>query len=137
MMTLTPLVEELMRGTEWQRTPTEITSQDYFAMIVKGIEYLYMLTGRGTAFSDDMIDAENQTFSGNLNLTEKMIVLWSAEIDLLEKVRADKNAIVGYTTDAISITNADKPYQYLSQSIDELRQKIRTAFYKLTAFVGE
>lgn len=136
-MTLEPLVEELMRGTEWQRTPTEITPQDYFAMIVKGIEYLYMLTGRGAAFSDDMIDAESQTFSGSLNLTEKMIVLWAAEIELLEKVRADKNAIVGYTTDALSVTNADKPYQYLSQSIDELRQKIRTAFYKLTAFVGE
>ena len=136
-MDLVPLIEELKRGTEWQRTPTEIKPEEYFAMIVKGIEYLYMITGRGASYRDDMIDAENQTFSGKLNLTEKMIVLWAAEIELLEKVRADKNAIVGYTTDALSVTNADKPYQYLSQSIDELRQKIRAAFYKLTAFVGE
>lgn len=66
-----------------------------------------------------------------------MIVVWAAQIEFLEKVRADKNAIVGYTTDALSVTHADKPYQYISGTIAELRQQIRTAFYKLVSFVGE
>ena len=137
MTDLIALVDELKRITQWQRTPQVIDASEYTAMVVKGIQHLYVLTGRGEAYKDNMVNWAANTFSGTLNLTEKTIVLAAAQIDFFEKVRADKNAIVGYTTDALSVTNADKPYQYLSQTIDELRQQIRIAYYKLNAFVLE
>lgn len=134
MTDLKPLVEDMMRATAWQRTPQEVTYGDYVNMIIGGLKHLYLITGRGDSYVDTMVDADAETFSADLNLTEKMIVLYASQIEFFEKVRADKNAIVGYTTDALSVTNADKPYQYLSQTIDELRQKIRVAYYKLVSY---
>ena len=44
------------------------------------------------------------------------------------------NRIVGYTTDAMSITNADKPYANISQTIAELLNRQRILYYKMTRF---
>lgn len=140
MTDLAPLVEELRRSTEWQRTPQAITLVEYQTMIINGLKYLFIITGRGSSYSDALVETDDSgglTYSGTLDLTEQMIVLWAAQIEVFEKVRADKNAIVGYTTDALTVTNADKPFQYLSGTIDELRQKIRMAYYKLISYVGE
>lgn len=139
-MDLIPLVDELKTATAWQRTPQAILHEDYVNMIVNGIKYLYLITGRGDAFDPDMIGEDDDnlpTFTGTLSLTEQMIVVWAAQISLYERVRADKNSIVGYTTDALTVTNADKPYRYLSETIEELRRNIRAAYYKLISYVGD
>ena len=41
------------------------------------------------------------------------------------------NSRVGYTTDAFSVTNADKPYGHLADTIRELEKDRRTLHYKL------
>lgn len=138
-MKLAPLVDELRRLTKWQRTPQAIEYEEHLTMIINGIKYLYALTGRDQLFREDMFDVDTPAeaeFDGTLNITEELIVMCAAQIEFYEKVRADKNAIVGYTTDALSVTNADKPFQYLTGTIEELQQKIRTAFYKLTPYAG-
>lgn len=134
-MDLQPFVDALKDKTAWQRTPAAISDEQYLEMIIHGIEYLFMLTGRDGEIQDGSIDREAKTFAGELGLTEKKIVGWAAEIELLERVRDDKNAIVGYTTDALSVTNADKPYQYLTDSINYLKHEIRVAYYKLVGYV--
>lgn len=45
------------------------------------------------------------------------------------------NNIVGYTTDALSVTNADKPYTHIAQTIGEKEKKRRRIFYKMTEYV--
>lgn len=138
-MKLAPLVDELRRLTKWQRTPQAIEYEEYLIMIINGIKYLYTLTGRDQLFREDMFDVDipaEAEFDGTLNITEELIVMCAAQIEFYEKVRADKNAIIGYTTDALSVTHADKPFQYLTGTIEELQQKIRTAFYKLTPYAG-
>ena len=45
------------------------------------------------------------------------------------------NRIVGYSTDAMSITNADKPYANISQTIAELSNRQRILYYTMTRFV--
>lgn len=55
MTEIKPLVDELKREMEWQRTPQEITDDELTDMIINGIKYLYMLTGRGSSYHDDMV----------------------------------------------------------------------------------
>ena len=50
---------------------------------------------------------------------------------MLRKARANVNSIMGYTTDAMSVTNADKPYLYITDTIKELEEKIRRIHYKM------
>lgn len=58
----------------------------------------------------------------------------TAEIGFYRKVQGSVNSIVGYTTDALSVTNADKPYIYLGATIKELENKRRMLFYKMTRY---
>lgn len=125
-----------MGATKWQRTPQAVELDDYFYMIVKGIKNLYILTGRGGIDVESMID-DNGEFSAPLNLTEQSIVLDYAKIEFYDMVRSDKNSIVGYTTDALTVTHADKPHLYLTGTIEELRKNIRVSYYKLIQYVGE
>lgn len=134
MTDLSLIVADLMRAVAWQRTPQTVEYSDYLNMVINGIKHLYLITGRGDTYVDTMVNVDAEEFSVDLNMPEKMIVLYASEIEFFEKVRADKNAIVGYTTDALSVTNADKPYQYLTQTIEELRQRIRVAYYKLVSY---
>lgn len=58
-----------------------------------------------------------------------------AQIAFFNKVKTDVNNIVSYTTDALSITNADKPYANLKDSISELERERHNVFYKMLPFV--
>ncbi len=49
-------------------------------------------------------------------------------------MQTDVNRIVGYATDALTITNADKPYANISQTIAELMNKQRILYYKMVRF---
>ena len=62
-------------------------------------------------------------------------MLTTAEIGFYRRVQSDVNRIVGYSTDAMSITNADKPYANISQTIAELSNRQRILYYKMTRFV--
>lgn len=79
---------------------------------------------------------ENETasFAKELPADELEYVLVTAEINFYRRVQTDVNRIVGYSTDALSITNADKPYANLSQTILELTNKQRVLYYKMTRF---
>ena len=43
-------------------------------------------------------------------IDEEAYILICAQIEFFRKVQSDVNNIVGYTTDALTVTNADKPY---------------------------
>lgn len=63
-----------------------------------------------------------------------MFVIAHANSLFMRKIQTDVNNIVGYTTDAMAITNADKPYQYLAQTIAEYEIIERRLYYKMLAY---
>lgn len=70
-----------------------------------------------------------------MSADEYEYVLTTAEISFYRRVQSDVNRIVGYSTDAMTITNADKPYANISQTISELLNRQRILYYKMTRFV--
>lgn len=130
------LAEELMRRTEWQRTPSPLQLEHYSDMIAYGIKRLYIDTGRALEFKSDSIVVEGYepVFTGDLALDEEEYVLICAQIDFFKKVQSDVNNIVGYTTDALTVTNADKPYVHLQDTIDKQEQERRIVYYKMIRF---
>ena len=137
MTSITELAKDLQDAVAWQRTPEELFLFDYEKMIVNGIKTLYIDTGRAASFSRDMItvDDENEkVFSVTLPIDEEKYVLLIAQIAFFKKVQSDVNNIVGYTTDALSVTNADKPYAHLQDTISNLENERRIVFYKMTNY---
>lgn len=121
------MAKELHQRTEWQDTPVEVTNDDYLEIVRQAIRHLYVMTGRYAQYD------EAQSFA--LSPDEYEYVLTTAEIGFYRRVQSDVNRIVGYSTDAMSITNADKPYANISQTVTELLNRQRILYYKMTRFV--
>ena len=117
MTDLERLAMELKQRTEWQDVPVQLTEVDYQEIVCQAIRHLYVMTGRSEQYDGEA--------TITLNADEYEYALTTAELSFYRKVQSDVNRIVGYSTDALSITNADKPYANISQTIAELSNRQR------------
>ena len=134
---ITELIQELRDQTEWQRTPVKLSDKNYYDMIVYGLKRLYIDTQRASVYDKSTIEQrEDGTFwfDQDLLIDEKAYVLICAQINFFKKVASDVNNIVGYTTDALTVTNADKPYANIKDSISSLENERRITYYKMVRF---
>lgn len=134
---ITAMARELKDLTAWQRTPDEITDEQFRMMVVKGIQRLYVDTGRAVEYEHITMtdDGEEVEMNVTLMIDERMYAMICAQIDFFRKVQSDVNNIVGYTTDALTVTNADKPYAHLKDTIGCLEQDRRITFYKMSRYL--
>lgn len=138
MTNISELANELKDETRWQKTPLPLSDNDYVSIIIRALKRLYIDTGRASVFNMDMItknDEENVCFTEDLPIDEEEYVLLCAQIGFFNQVKTDVNNIVGYTTDALSVTNADKPYANIKDSIEKLENERRITYYKMIRYV--
>ena len=127
MTDMQKMAQELKQRTEWQDTPVELVEEDYLEIIRQAVRHLYVMTGRYMQYDENIAIA--------LSADEYEYVLTTAEIGFYRRVQSDVNRIVGYSTDAMTITNADKPYANISQTVNELLNRQRILYYKMTRYV--
>lgn len=113
MTDLTQLAAELRQRTQWQQTPVEMTEADYLEIARQAVRHLYVMTGRYIQYDVDDVP--------ELDVDEYEYVLTTAEISFYRRVQSDVNRIIGYSTDAMTITNADKPYANISATSSLIR----------------
>ena len=138
MTNISELANELKDGTRWQKTPLPLSDNDYVSITIRALKRLYIDTGRASVFNMDMItenDEKNVCFTEDLPIDEEEYVLLCAQIGFFNQVKTDVNNIVGYTTDALSVTNADKPYANIKDSIEKLENERRITYYKMIRYV--
>ena len=138
MTNISELANELKDATRWQKTPLQLSDNDYVSIIIRALKRLYIDTGRASVFNMDMItknDEENVCFTEDLPIDEEEYVLLCSQIGFFNQVKTDVNNIVGYTTDALSVTNADKPYANIKDSIEKLENERRITYYKMIRYV--
>lgn len=146
MTDLGALCERIYEKIEWQKFPIGFTDAQKAEMIlnalIEAIKDLFVVTGRAMEYPDyeyvyetdiDGISKPSE-FSYDLILDEEMYVLCKAQIGIFGKVRAQYNDLLGYTTNALTVTNADKPYAYITGTIDELEADCRRYYYKMVRF---
>ena len=137
------LCEKLYRKIEWQKMPLSMSTEEKQQMLIDaityGIEDLFVITGRALTYYGYAYTADEETgaiseFSYDLLLDEELYVLCKAQIEVFSKVRTQYSDILGYTTNALSVTNADKPYSYLTGTINELENQLKVYYYKMVRF---
>lgn len=105
-------------------------------MIVKAIRRVWIDTGRALSYDESMIVYDDDVpempvkFTKKIKLDEYEAIMLAAQIEFFRMVQADVNNIVGYTTDALSVTNADKPYANLQQTLMDLEGRYKGVVYK-------
>lgn len=131
------LVDELKDQTRWQKTPLPLADDDYVSMIKLSIRRLYVDTGRASVYNNGMYhtDADNVlTFEVDLPADEVEYIIICAQLKFFQRVASDVNNIVGYVTDAITVTNADKPYANLKDTMDRLENERRILYFKMVRY---
>lgn len=139
---ITALAQQLMDIVSWQKTPEILTLPQYEQMIVKAIKRLLIDTGRASTYSETLLRKEVNADTGeetnwidlSFLIDEEAYILICAQIEFFRKVQSDVNNIVGYTTDALTVTNADKPYANLKDSLSNLEQDRRITYYKMVRY---
>lgn len=137
------LCEKLYHRIEWQKMPIQPTDDEYGDMLIRAIvhaiEDLFVVTGRALTYYDYEYTIDEETgkvseFSYELLLDEELYVLCKAQIDIYSGIRNQYNDLLGYTTNALTVTNADKPFAYVTSTIDELKKQAELYYYKMVRY---
>ena len=135
---VTKAISRLQDETEMQRTPKPITVGQYGDMVLKGIKRLYVDTGRALAYDEKNYSYDDGTgdfmFGDDLPIDEEEYVMLCAMLNFYKRVMTDVNNIVSYSTDAISVTGADKPYAHLKDTVDDLERRRRELYYRMPRY---
>lgn len=138
MLNLTELAEDLKAKTYWQITPTEMEDSQYLAMVLHGLKRLFIDTGRARQYNVlnlTTLDDGSYCYEGHFEIDEEEYIKICSQIDFFQKVQNAYNEKVSYTTDALSVTNADKPYANLKDTIANLENERRIVYFKMVRFV--
>lgn len=133
MTDLTKMAQELYDAVQFQRTPSPISTEQYCKLIRKGIRRVWLDTGRAMEYDENMFIYDEDMpiyFIEDLKLDEHEAVMLAAQVDFFRMVQAEVNNIVGYSTDALTVTNSDKPYANLADTINLLEARYQSAIYK-------
>ena len=137
MTDIAELAVKLNRKIEWQKLPAGMSRSEKNYMlqsaIIEGIENLFVVTGRAAAY-ENYVTKDEDEFNYDLLLDEKLYVMCYAEMVVYQKVRTQYTDLLGYTTNALTVTNADKPYAYMTGTIDELKKRLELYYYKMVRF---
>lgn len=158
MLNISKLAEWLKEKTEWQETPVPLTDKNYINMVIDGIERLFVDTGRSEQYDEEKYvtvteessenneepenpespeEGETVTYYGYdavFPLDERRYIQICSEMNFFSKVQSDVNNTFGYATDALTVTNADKPYANLKDTIDKLDNERRIIYYKMVRY---
>ena len=128
--------DALQDDVAWQRTPQPITVSQYAGMIMNGIKRLYIDTGRALLYNPDNYyeGDDGLMFDADLNIDEEAYIMICAKIGFFKRVQNDVNNAFSYSTNAITVTGADRPYANLRDTLSELEKDRRELFYRMPRF---
>ena len=131
MTSLADIQSELEGNIKYQVTPIPMTNEDYISFTLQGVKRLYVDEGIEDNFLTDY-DKTNYTLIRNLSLTEQEYAWTCAEIAFRGQIIDDCNSIIGYTTDALSITGANAPFKNQEGTIQKLEDRLSVLGFKFT-----
>lgn len=127
----TRMRDRLMALTALQRTPIEYSPDDYDLLIVDGIRALYVDLNKSAQYRTEFDEQSLSFVDKELLISEEEYILLKAHLNFYKMIQADVNSIVGYSTDSISVTNADKPYANISNEMARIEQRLVDLFFKV------
>ena len=131
---LSTIQDELETRTQFQTTPITFDSDDYYGFVIDGAKRLYIDAGYETWTSN--YDSTAKTISRTLTTPEYEYVLICSEIAFYNVVKKAWSTIQGYSTDALTLTYPNKPWENIKSAIDDLEKRLSELFYKITSGVG-
>ena len=137
MTDLIAMTEKLVDNIEWQLVPVDMTIDDCVPFVIDAIQYFYVMSGQASRYSDELIiydDERPAYFNADFEIDERLYILTTAQIEFYRKVQSDVSELMSYSTDAMTVANADKPYANLAGIINDLKGKQIEIWHKMTRY---
>ena len=137
MLNVTEMANELQELTAWQETPEDLTADDYEKIVIRAVKKFFVDINHPTEFDPNLWtinDNDDLTYDRVFLLDEEEYIKILCQIEFFKRVQSDVNNAFGYTTNALSVTNADKPYANLKDTISDLQHERRIVFNKMVRY---
>ena len=136
MLNLNELANELQEITAWQETPVILGPDDYLRVVIRALRTFFRDINRPAEYSPSLfIETEDGLcYDREFQIDEEEYILILCQIEFFKRVQMDVNNSFGYSTDALTVTNADKPYVNLKNTLDELQHERRICFNKMVRY---
>jgi len=144
MLNITEMANELQEITAWQDTPQPLSAEDYIRIVQRAVRDFFVDINRASEFSKDKYITETVDeneiifYDRDFLADEEVYILILCKIEFFQRVQTDVNNAFGYTTNALTVTNADKPYKNLAETLNGLYNERRIKFNKMVRYtLGE
>ena len=138
MTDVVALAQKLNRKIKWQQVPETVDWVDQVDLITDAIETLYVISGRNHQFSDELFEKDEDgviiSFANDMTLAEREWVLLRAQVEFYKAVQSSHDDDTSYTTDAMSVTHGDKPYEHIGQTIDRLEKEMAVIWTRMVEY---
>ena len=136
MLNVTEMAEEVQEITAWQETPQPLFTDDYVKMVVRALKKFFVDINHPEEYDINLWIKEDETlyYDRDFLVDEEEYIKILCQIEFFKRVQSDVNNAFGYTTNALSVTNADKPFANLQQSLNDLQQERRIDFNKMIRY---
>ena len=141
MLNVTQTANELQELTAWQETPVPLGHEDYVKIVVRAVKRFFVDINRIDEYNQSLWttnDDEETCYDREFKLDEEVYIMLLCQIFFFKMVQTDVNNTFGYSTDALIVTNADKPYANLQNTLNDLEHERRIVFNKMVRYtLGE
>jgi len=141
VLNVTEVAEELKELTAWQETPEKLDTSDYVKMVVRAIKKFFVDINHPTDYDPYLwtTNDKNETcYDRDFPLDEEEYIKILCRMEFFQRVQMDVNNSFGYSTNALTVTNADKPYANLKDTLEDIQHERRIAFNKMIRYtLGE
>ena len=137
MLNVTDLAEEVQELTAWQETPMPLGPSAYIKIVMRALRKFFVDINHPTEYDPNLYikdDDENVYYDREFFADEEEYILILCRIEFFKRVQTDVNNTFGYSTDALTVTNADKPYANLKNTLDDLQHERRIYFNKMVRY---
>ena len=137
MLNITEMAEELKELTAWQETPVVLDLGDYVKMVARALRKFFVDINHPEEYDITLYitaDDGNNYYDREFLIDEEEYILSLCKIEFFQRVQTDVNNTFGYTTNALTITNADKPYANLKNTLEDLQHERRINFNKMVRY---
>lgn len=137
MLNVSEIAEELQELTAWQETPEPLSQGDFVKIVIRALRRFFVDINHPNEYSmlNWTMDENGDTcYDRDFLLDEEEYIKILCKLEFFKRVQTDVNNTIGYSTDALSVTNADKPYANLKDTVDDLEHERRIVFNKMVRY---
>lgn len=130
MYSITKCISQLKSYVKRLQLTQTLEDYEYALSVVHAIQRLYTSIGREDYDENKLVVIDDEQFyDQQFVLIDTRYIFIAAQIECVRMLQMKFGAMVSYTTNALSVTNADKPWANMEAKLSDLQKQLNNLHY--------